>query len=306
MTNANVIAIATVLVLAGPVLLGLAGWARARGESASARPRLSAPGGWSLTMVSALVYTLAFNLTFFIQELFLVLPKALTPGLRPTLFHNNHIWAGDHPLAGLFQGTGVLATLLSAVICALLWRRYRGHSTTVRLFLFWMAYSGLFMALPQFVVGAISPQSDVGMAMAHLGLGTAFKTTLALAALAAIPLIGLRMARMLLELAEEGDAMDMAKSRCLFVFRVASLPALVAMPLIIAFRIPREWIEVAAVPAVVTVIGVSWIQAGAALRLGALEPGRAAAVRSIAWPLGAVLCLLLVFQLLLRPGVRFY
>jgi hypothetical protein len=32
---------------------------------------------------STLLYTLAFNLTFFIQELFLVVPKALTPGLRP-------------------------------------------------------------------------------------------------------------------------------------------------------------------------------------------------------------------------------
>jgi len=29
-----------------------------------------------------LLYTLAFNLTFLIQELFLVLPKALIPGVR--------------------------------------------------------------------------------------------------------------------------------------------------------------------------------------------------------------------------------
>lgn len=305
MTSGNLIAIAAVLVLAGPVLLGLAGWARTRDET-GARPRSSASSGWRLTLLSALVYTLAFNLTFLIQELFLVLPKALTPGLRPTLFHNNHIWEGKHPLAGLFQGTGVLATLLSAVICALFLRRYRGSSAAVRLFLFWMAYSGLFMALPQFVIGAISPQSDVGMAMVYLGLSATLKTTMAMAALAAIPLIALRMTRPLLELAEEGDLVDTAKERCLLIFRVASLPALIAMPMIIAFRVPREWIEVAAVPAVVTVIGVSWIQAGAAWRLGAVGTDRAAAVRSIAWPLGAVLCLLLIFQLLLRPGVRFY
>jgi len=36
---------------------------------------------WKLTSASALIYTLAFNLIFFIQELFLVLPKAFTPGL---------------------------------------------------------------------------------------------------------------------------------------------------------------------------------------------------------------------------------
>jgi hypothetical protein len=38
-----------------------------------------------LTLSSALLYSLAFNLTFFIQELLLVVPKALTPGLHPTL-----------------------------------------------------------------------------------------------------------------------------------------------------------------------------------------------------------------------------
>lgn len=44
------------------------------------------PWNWKLTVASALLYTLAFNSIFFTQELFLVLPKALTPGLRPTLF----------------------------------------------------------------------------------------------------------------------------------------------------------------------------------------------------------------------------
>ncbi len=37
---------------------------------------------WKLTLASALLYALAFNLVFFVQELFLVLPKALTPGPR--------------------------------------------------------------------------------------------------------------------------------------------------------------------------------------------------------------------------------
>ena len=88
-------------------------------EQTRHRARRSAelPGGnlmalrptWRLPIASALLYTLAYNLTFFIQELFLVVPKALTPGLRPTLFHNNHTWQGDHPLASLFQGTGALA-----------------------------------------------------------------------------------------------------------------------------------------------------------------------------------------------------
>lgn len=94
----------------------------------------SMPWNWRLTATSALLYTLAFNSIFFIQELFLVLPKALTPGLRPTLFHNNHTWEGAHPLASLFQGTGALATFLTAIACVLLLRRGSGRSS-MRLFL---------------------------------------------------------------------------------------------------------------------------------------------------------------------------
>jgi len=305
MSSTNAIAIAVALVLAGPWLLGLTGWLGARGEGAGSS-KVRSPWDWRLTAVSALLYTLAFNLTFFIQELFLVLPKALTPGLRPTLFHNNHSWQGDNALAALFQGTGALAILLSGAASALILACSTSRSMAVRLFLFWMAYSGLFMALPQVVIGALSPQSDVGMAMNYLGLGTAFKTALALVALAAVPLLALRMRYPLFELAETAQHIDTANGRGRFLFGLVTMPALMALPMIVAFRIPREWIEVAAVPAVVTLIGVSWLQAGAWWRLDALQTGRAGPVRSMAWPLAAVVCLLLIFQLLLRPGVRFY
>ena len=139
-----------------------------------------------LALCSALLYTLAFNLTFFIQELFLVVPKALTPGLRPTLFHNNHTWEGQHPLASLFQGTGALATLISGVICLLLLRGDRVRSTTLRLLLIWMAFHGFFQALPQFVIGALVPGNDVGMAMDYFHMSQTAKWIAASVALAAI------------------------------------------------------------------------------------------------------------------------
>ena len=69
--------------------------------------------GWQPMVHSMLAYALAFNLTFFIQELFLVLPKAMVPDLTATLFHNNHDWTGTAPIAELFQGTGALAILAS-------------------------------------------------------------------------------------------------------------------------------------------------------------------------------------------------
>ena len=306
MQQGRLIGIAVALALiAGPLLLGLAGLIRERSAAADAAPEPSKPWNWTLTISSALLYALAFNVTFFIQELFLVLPKALTPGLRPILFHNNHTWEGENPLASLFQGTGALAILLTGVACALLLRRGLGRSSTTRLFLIWMAYHGFFQALPQVVVGALSPYNDVGMAMNYLGLDTTSKATAALVALFAIPLAALWLLPPLLSLAEDPTCIASARARTRFVFRVATLPALTAILLIIPFRVPRELVEVVIVPVVVTVIGIAWLQAGA-WRVSGLTTVGGSSVGSIAYPLGALLILLVLFQLLLRPGVHFY
>ena len=258
-----------------------------------------------LTAASALLYTLAFNIVFFIQELFLVVPKAFVPGLRPTLFHNNHTWEGYNPLAYLFQGTGALATLLTGIVCALLLGRGRGRSSTSRLFLIWMAYHGFFMSLPQVVVGAFLPANDVGRAMEYLGLSADVKTSVAAFAFAAMPLLGVGLIRPLLSLAEDPREIDSAVARTRFVFRAATLPAVVAIALIIPFRVPRNWIEVVIVPAVVTLLGIIWIQAGAWAIRGAAARGDARNM-SVVRLAGAAVALLLVFQVVLRRGIQFY
>src|SRR5688572_5900654 len=178
---------------------------------------------WRQTIGSALLYTLAFNLTFFIQELFLVVPKALTPGLRPTLYHNNHRWQGENPIAHLLQGTGALAIFISATVCMVLLERDRIRSATVRLLLVWMAFSGFFQALPQVIIGAFVDNNDVGMAMNYLRMSPQAKLIAAFAALAAMIPIGSWLARHMLRLMPQS------------VF----LTALLAVPLIIAFRVPR-------------------------------------------------------------------
>jgi hypothetical protein len=297
------IAVALTLV-AGPLWLGVTGLMQARRVSAAAVPPPATPWNWTLTINSALLYALAFNLTFFIQELFLVLPKALTPGLRPTLFHNNHTWQGDNPLANLLQGTGALAILLSGLVCAVLLRRGPGRSLTLRLFLVWMSYNGIFQSLPQVVVGAINPRNDVGMAMGYLGLTATARTLAALVALAAMPAAALWLARPLLNLAGNPACTASARARTRFVFRVATLPAVSAILLIIPFRIPREFVEVVVVPAVVTVTGLAWLQAGA-WRVSGVKPSGGTGCGSIAYPLTALLILLIAFQLILRPGIRF-
>jgi hypothetical protein len=82
-----------------------------------------AAGAWGLPPPSSrasplpplgavLLCALAFNLTFSWQELSLVVPKALTPGLHPVLFHNDHAWTGHAPTVELLAGA-VLAMALA-------------------------------------------------------------------------------------------------------------------------------------------------------------------------------------------------
>ncbi len=296
------IAIAAVLILVvGPLLLAWAGWLRARTEPAT--PVVA----WDtrLTLLSALLYTLAFNLVFFVQELFLVLPKAFTPGLQPTLFHNNHRWHGEHALASLFQGTGALATFLLGLACLLLLRRGAGRTAATRLFLIWLAYCGVFMALPQVAVGALSSGSDVGMAMDYFRLSAAAKNIAALLALAAIPLFAREFSRHLLGLASNPAELASVGARSRFIFHAATLPAWMAILLILPFRVPREWLEVIFLPVIVTTVGMFWIQSGA-WRLRAVRAVGQPVAISLVYPLAAAIALLLVFQLLLRPGIPFF
>jgi heme A synthase len=238
---------------------------------------------------STLLYTLAFNLTFFIQELLLVVPKALIPDLRPTLYHNNHLWQGSDPIAHLLQGTGALAIFISATLCMLLLDRDRIRSTTVRLFLVWMAFSGFFQALPQVIIGAFVDNNDVGMAMNYLRLTPAAKLIAAGAALAAMIPIGSRVARQMLR----------------FTPVSTFLTALLAIPLIVAFRVPRELLEVLLPPLLSTFLGLAAVYA-TAWRIKDVAVIRDPAPVSIAYPLAAVIALLLVFQLVLRPGIDFF
>lgn len=287
-------------VVVGPVALGLAGvWTARR---ANAEPATA--GSWRATVASTLLYVLAFNLTFFLQELFLVLPKALTPGLRPILYHNNHTWEGTNPLASLFQGTGALATLSFGLICLWWLRRSRRGSTGTRLFLFWMAYCGCFMALPQVVIGALSAGSDLGMAMAYLQLGEPVRIGAALLALGLMPLVALLLCRPALGLADTPPRIDGPGARTRRVFRMVTLPALLGTALVIPFRVPRELVEVVLVPLLVILPGIPWVQA-AAWRVRETRTQVASTAPSVGYPLAAAIALLLFFQLVLRPGVAF-
>jgi hypothetical protein len=299
MTAGGLVAVAAALgVVIGPLLLAATGALRWQPEAA-----LKSPLPWRPTLVSTLAFTLAFNLTFLVQELFLVLPKAFTPGLRPILFHNNHTWSGSHLLENLFQGTGALATLITSTGCWALLARGRGRSETSRLLLLWMAYCGSFMALPQVAVGAVSDGSDLGRAVGYFGLGSGARVALALIAFATMPWLAIRLSRHFMALAPE--ALPDTRARAGWMFRVATLPAVAGILLVVPFRIPRAWIEVVIVPVAVVLAAVPWMQAGAwrAVPPVGIVPPRPA--------LPLVLIILIavlfaIFQFVLRRGIPFY
>jgi hypothetical protein len=240
---------------------------------------------------SVLLCTLAFNLTFFWQELWLVIPKALTPGLHPVLYHNNHDWTGNAPVAELLQGSGAVATLLSGLAFCCVLATVRRASSTWRLFFFWMAFQGLYQSLTQLAIGTQLPGNDVGRALRYLEIGAAGKVMLLVLAVAAMAFAGIWLARRAAQPGTRRSGYEML------------LVALLSVVLVIPFRLPRNIIEVAFIPLIVNLVGIGWLILGKAI---VPNPGNGAEQRlGIAGPLIALCGTLLVFQLVLRPGIAF-
>jgi len=299
MSSADIVLGMAAVFLAGPLLWSLVMVVRS--------PRWSGPRSawdWGVSLASMLAYALAFNLIFFVQELFLVVPKALTPGLKPTLFHNNHDWTGDNPLAELFQGTGALATVVVGLVFMLWMTRWVPRRLGLRLFVAWMALLGLLEALPQVLIGTVIPQNDVGRAMTYLHMAPAAKIAASVGALVAMALASAIVAPVFLTLVPGSEAQG-PRGRARTLLRYAVLPALAAVALIVPFRVPGAPIEILFPPVVATGVAAVWLQAWSwhAPRAPAPAPSSRWTVPVL---LVAVGLLLAVFQIVLRPGIRFF
>lgn len=267
-----------------PFLIGL-------GRLPAARP--AGRSAWRDIAVSALFCAIAFNLTFFWQEIGLVVPKALTPGLDPVLYHNDHDWRGDAPIAELLQGGGAVATLASGLFFLWLGGRIEPGRPAWRLFAFWMAFQGLLQSLSQWTVGSLIAGNDVGRALAYLGWGPAARYALLAIAAAALLVAGRALAS---RYPLGSDAHDRATALGLCAI------LLLATILIIPFRIPREPVEVVLIPLVVHAFGLGMLTLGFATTRPA--SGASAGAGWVA-PATALAALLAFFQLVLRPGIAF-
>lgn len=268
-----------------PFAIGL--W-RLRGSSSLQRT------DWRGLIVSTLLCALAFNLTFFWQELGLVVPKALIPGLEPILYHNDHDWRGDAPIAELLQAGGAVATLASGLFFLWLGSRTGRGFPTWRLFAFWMAFQGLFQSLSQWSVGSLIAGNDVGRAFAYLGVWPILRMIILILTVLAMFATGRTLARYY-------PLADGMPRRATAMTLLATL--LIAVVLTIPFRVPREPIEVVLIPLVVHAIGLGWLVLGMSMTDAA--PVRREQRPSLLTPALALAALLAFFQFILRPGVAF-
>lgn len=269
-----------------PLVVGI--W---RLKSASPDTRQFPPLG------SVILCAMAFNLTFFWQELWLVIPKALTPGLSPILYHNDHSWKGSTEIAELLQGTGAIATLASGTGALWVLATCQRMSVSWQVFVFWMAFQGLFQALSQLAVGTVVPGNDVGRAIAYLGATNIIKLILLIASIVGMFGAGAVLARHF-PLAISRPAANGTRGfpACLLI------TALLVVALSVAFRVPRNPVEVVAIPLIVNVIGIGWLTLGASLYPSRMNGDGIRTVDTFR-PIIALAVLLLLFQTVLRPGI---
>lgn len=293
----TVLAIAIPLALvAGPLLMAFIGWRGMRGRPRrdQYRPR------FRHLALSAITFTLAYNLAFFWQELWLVLPKAMVPGLTPVLYHNNHTWEGEAAIASLFQGTGALALILTALFLLLVLRNAPPRRAAPRLFLAWGVLLAMMQGLLQLPIAVIDPGTDVGQAFDYLGWSETVRVALALLALAMLPIIARACAPHFLAIGPQPVSHPTRR-----IWWTAAVPALFGIGMTVAFRWPGSLDQLVVSPAIASAIGIGWMAALCwSVRPRAPVPGARTASFPWRW-MGALVALLAFFQLVLAPGVAF-
>jgi hypothetical protein len=285
------------LLLVIPILWGIYGFITTKGQS---KNKISYPG-FTLIINSAILYALAFNIIFFIQELFLALGKRWL-GLKAILYHNNHNWFGSDPMEGLAQGYGAVAIFLTAIICLMIARMMKDSKHWTHLFFLWMSFQGFAQSFPQFITAFMAPDTDTGQAFTYLGLNQTTGWIIAIAGIILMLMIGAWFAKFLLQLAPSIAFTENAKTRFGYLFRIAFIASVIGIGLIIPFRI-MPW-DRATAPVFVTLLSIPMVFAHA-WKVKPLAPVDNDINRkfSIA-PVIFLTALLLVFQLVLAKGVE--
>jgi hypothetical protein len=283
----------------GWILLSIIGWIkiiRSKQKSPTVRT------GWVVTFNSAVLYALAFNIIFFIQELFLALGKYWL-GLKAVLYHNNHNWFGDHPKEFLAQGYGACSIFIAGILFGILFFAMKNNRSWVKLFVFWLAYQGLMQSLPQFGTAAVARDTDTGQAFTYLGWSDITGDILMIGSFLLVIIISLYSSGLLLRMAPAEKNIATRSLRFGYSFKMALAAGLIGIVLIFPFRIPPMGRALA--PVLVTLFSVPWIFANA-WRVKKVQPvNNEVNEKVLAMPIIMLVILLLIFQFILRPGIVF-
>ena len=285
-------------LLIGPILWGVFNWTKNKGV-----PVPKGMVSFNTLINSAILYALAYNLVFFLQEVFLVLGKKAL-GLGAYLYHNNHTWEGEHPMMNLMQGSGALAIFLVGLVCLVLYRFIKNSQSIWKLFVLWLAFHGLVQSIPQVTVAYLAPSTDVGEALVgYLNLGQPLLIALALICIFATPMVNILFGRLLLEFAPKNVDLNNPKARVKYIRYIAVGAALGGSILIIPFRMPP--ISQAITPFIVFVYSIPWIWSSANVTKHVKHTPNRIDEKIYWFPIVLLILLLIFFQLVLVPGVKF-
>lgn len=288
-------------LLVVPIIWGVYGYFNS--SSAGNTPPVSSKkqSPWPLIFNSAVLYALAFNIIFFIQELFLALGKRWL-GLKAFLYHNNHNWEGEHPMEGLAQGYGAVAILVTGIICLIIARGMRRSAHWTLLFFLWMSFQGFAQSIPQFITANNARDTDTGQAFTYLGIGDTAGTIIAVAGIIIMLWLLAGYSRFLLQLAPGIRYTEKPQNRFSYLFQIAVAASLIGIALIIPFRV-MPWNRAFA-PIAVTLISIPMVFANA-WRVKNITPVNNLVNQKVFWvPVFVLVALLLVFQLVLAKGVE--
>ena len=283
------------LLLLIPVIIGIAGITSINRDKKTNPP---IHPGKTILLNSALAYALAFNLVFFIQELFLALGKKWL-GLKGILFHNNHNWEGSHPQEMLAQGYGAAAIFIVAILSLIVLLNTKPKNR-IYLFLLWFTYQGFAQSLPQFSTAMFAPDTDTGQAYSYLEIGPVAGAAITIGSTFALLWLGMFFSKLFLQLAPPAFLSN-AYTRHKYLLYTILLAALGGLLFIIPFRI-MPWNRAIA-PVAVTVISIPVIWLNGWRTRSATGHNHQVNYRVSYLMILLLILLLLFFQLILSKGV---
>jgi hypothetical protein len=286
-----------IFLLVAPILWGWRNWIRYKGTSA-----IKNIVNYNTMINSAVLYALAFNLIFFLQELFLVLGKKAL-GLKAFLYHNDHTWIGEHSMTSLMQGSGALAIFLIGLISLVIFR-FINSKSILKLFVLWLAFHGLIQSIPQVMVAYFDQGTDVGEALVgYLNLSQPFLIILALMSMSATVVISIWFSGQLLEFISINVDFNNAKVKFKYIRFIAVGAALMGSMLVIPFRIPP--LSQVISPFIVIVFSIPWIWSAAAMKKPIVPMSSRINEKTYWSPIVFLVLLLVFFRLILAPGLEF-